>query len=267
MLICRSESLANMSKHPNYTYPQLVEVLCEIHYSISKENPWKPTAPGLLFKRVQADYPELEPINEQGIILTIGPDGVPTQQVAPPKIKFKLSHGTKPFLVQISPITFTLNALSPYPGWKQFKAELSARWADFVETVKPAAVTRVGLRYINRIKRLKTDETPGFWFTESPYIANAALQSGRGFLSRLETRIAPEDRLLVTLAHDQNPDPTAPQGTILLDIDRIVEKKFEPTWKALETETEKLHESAWDVFEQLRGPNLETLLTKGKVDA
>lgn len=249
-------------EHPNYPNPQIVEALCEIHYTLTPGHLWKPTAPGDLFKRLQADYPELEPITEQGLILHIGPDGAPIQQLVPPKLRFKLKHATEPYLLQISQQSLAFNALQPYPGWTKFSGEIAKRWPDLVDVAKPAAITRIGLRYINRIIRLSAQEKPEYWFNRSDYVATAALQSETGFLNRTESRLSAENRVLVTLAHDQSPGNSATYGAVLLDIDVIVEKEIQTNWTEVNKEICTLNERAWFVFDQLRGPNLDALLKK-----
>jgi uncharacterized protein (TIGR04255 family) len=249
-------------KHPHYPNAQIAEALCEIHYALAPGQSWRPTAPGELFKRFQAEYPELEPITEHGVLLTIGADGVPTQQLAPPRLRFKLTHGSRPFMMQISEQTFTLNVLSPYPGWVAFNLELASRWPAVLDVIKPSKITRIGLRYINRIVRLSPAEKPEHWFRPSDYIATAALKSESRFLSRMETQLADSNRLLVTLAHDQNVDSVAKHGAALLDIDVITEKETAADWQALNLALVQLHDRAWDAFDMIRGPNLEIAMNR-----
>jgi uncharacterized protein (TIGR04255 family) len=233
-------------KHPNYPNPQIVEALCELHYE--SKQPWKATIPGELFKRLQHSYPELEPITEHGVIVTIGPDGIPSQELTSPRIRFKLKHGSLPFLIMISEQTVSLNVLSPYPGWPDFKSELSDRWTDILELVAPSAVKRIGLRYINRLNRTALDEKPGYWLKSSDYISNATLESPNSYLSRMEARIDMTSRLLVTLAHDRSEGSGSRFGALILDIDCITEKQMD---------------AAWNVFNKVKGPKLEGLLNKG----
>ena len=249
-------------QHPHYPNPQIAEALCEVHYALAPGLSWRPTAPGELFKRFQAEYPELEPITEHGVLLTIGADGVPIQQLAPPRLRFKLTHGSRPFLMQISEQTFTMNALAPYPGWQAFSLELASRWPAVLDVIKPAKITRLGLRYINRIVRLTATEKPEYWFRPSDYIATAALQSECRFLSRMETQLTGSNRLLVTLAHDQNLDNRAKHGAALLDIDVITENESATDWQTLELALGHLHDRAWDAFDKIRGPNLEVAMNR-----
>jgi uncharacterized protein (TIGR04255 family) len=249
-----------VGEHPSYPNPQIAEALCEFHYTLAPAAAWKPAAPGALFKEFQSDYPELEPITEQGVTLIIPPDGVPVQQLNPPRIRFQLKHGTKPFLLQISEQILSLNALPPYPGWSSFKDELALRWPKFLELVKPHTITRVGLRYINRIARRSAEEKPIYWLKRCDYIPSITLGSGPGFVARSESRLDGENRLLVTVAHDRSSVATAAHGSLLLDIDRIVEKQIGNEWKAIDATLQTLHDEAWEVFNAACGENLEKLL-------
>ena len=46
---------------------------------------------------------------------------------------------------------FTFNRLKPYDTWEVFRAEARRLWARYVEVAEPEAVSRIALRYINRI--------------------------------------------------------------------------------------------------------------------
>lgn len=259
------EELA-VAEHPSYPNPQIAEALCEIHYSLAPTATWKPTVPGALFKELQYDYPELEPMTGQGVMLVIGPDGVPVQQLSPPQVRFKLKHGTKPFLLQISERTLSLNVLPPYPGWPGFRDELALRWPKFLELVKPDTITRIGLRYINRIPRRATEESPSYWLKSCDYIPAVTLKSGSGFLARSESRLDRENRLLVTVAHDKGRGGTDTHGFLLLDIDRIAEKQIGTEWNDVDATIKTLHDGAWEVFSAACGENLERLLQGKKLN-
>jgi uncharacterized protein (TIGR04255 family) len=54
-------------------------------------------------------------------------------------------------VLQIQPRGMTFSHLPPYTRWNIFSKEARPLWQRYVEFVKPEAVTRVALRYINRI--------------------------------------------------------------------------------------------------------------------
>ena len=248
-----------MSDHPSYPNPQLVEALCEFHLRFPAADPWKPNKPGAFFKAVQDSYPEIEPITQQGVQLVIGPDTPPQQQLLPPRITFRLKHAEQPLLLQLSEQTFTINALRPYPGWEHVKAELRNVWPLVLNILKPEAVTRLGMRYINRIARRADREKPGYWLKACDFIPPALLESGPGFQLRLQTRVDADGRVVLTIAHDQN-DQKEMHGAMIFDIDRIVERPTKPAWTEVDIAVETLHEEIWKIFQAAKGPNLDALL-------
>lgn len=47
---------------------------------------------------------------------------------------------------------FTFNKLKPYSRWEDFSEEAIGLWNHYVEIAKPTTITRLALRYINRIE-------------------------------------------------------------------------------------------------------------------
>lgn len=250
-----------MGAHPSFKSPTILEALCEVHFRLSAEHPWTATRPGDFFQRVVADYPTMEPIVEQAVQLTIGPDNMPRQELLAPRLKLKFTHRdpAHPTLLQLSDSTFTLNCLSPYPGWETMKAKVLSAWAIFREQAQPAEITRVGLRYINRVRRLSKSEQPAYWLRETELIPAALLRSGDGFSFRLEVRLDDHNRLFTTIAHAMGPD-TGPFGALFFDIDRVVERGINTEDSALDSATEALHEYLWSIFVSAKSQNYDRLL-------
>jgi uncharacterized protein (TIGR04255 family) len=247
--------------HPSFKSPTILEALCEIHFRLSAEHPWTATKPGDFFQRVLADYPTMEPIVEQAVQLTIGPDKMPRQELLPPRLKLKFTHRDPayPTLLQVSDSTFALNTLSPYPGWETMKAKLLIAWATFRAQAQPVEITRIGLRYINRIQRLSKSEQPGYWLRETRLIPAALLKSGEGFSFRLELRLDDHNRLFTTIAHATGLD-TGPFGALFFDVDRVVERGTSTEDSALDSAIETLHEDVWNVFVEAKSGNYDRLL-------
>lgn len=248
-----------MPAHPSYPNPQLVEALCEIHLRLSAADPWKPTKPGAFFKAVQDTYPEIEPITQQGVQLVIGSDSSPQPQLLPPRISFRLKHRERPLLLQVSEQMFTINALRPYPGWVSVKSELQQVWPLVLEIIRPEAITRIGIRYINRVVRRTSEEKPGYWLKLCEFIPSALLESGPGYQMRLQSNVGNNGRFVLTIAHDPS-DTKEMHGAMLFDIDRITERAIEPTWSELDAIVETVHEEIWQMFESAKGAHLDELL-------
>ena len=247
--------------HPSYPNPTIAEALCEVHFELREGAEWKPSLPGEFFKRIQDDYPEMEPIQELGVRLEAGPSGL-AQQFLPPRSRFRYKHKDEPVLIQLAEKTVTLNILPRYPGWEVMVDRMADIWRRTSEVLAPARVNRIGLRYINRVPRHSVDQKPSEWFKTTDYIAPAALRSAAGLLSRVEARLDAENRVIVTLG-DQGATPSEPSGAFILDIDRIVEKHLSVEVKEITAEAARLHEDVWDIFASAKTEKLEHLLQGG----
>jgi len=64
---------------------------------------------------------------------------------------FCFHHPNENKIVQVRLDGFTLNKLRPYTSWKDLRTEARSIWETYGATVEDAAVTRVGVRYINEV--------------------------------------------------------------------------------------------------------------------
>lgn len=244
--------------HPSYPNPTIQEAICEIHFPVASDVAWSPAKPTPLLERLRDQYPELETVTEQGLAFAIGPTG-PVPQFSSPQLKLKFQHRTAPLAIQIWQNKFTINAVRPYMGWTQLKAELLRVWPLVSEVIAPTSITRLGMRYINRINRLSATESPGHWILENDVVPKAVLTSGPSFLSRLEKRLDRHNRLIVTLAHDTSV-AAEPFGSLIFDIDRIREQEIAAA--DVGSKVEEMHEDIWTIFANAKSPALERLLNR-----
>jgi uncharacterized protein (TIGR04255 family) len=203
----------------------------------------------------------MEPITEQGVQFILGPDNITRQQVLGPRIKLKFTHRdpAHPTLLQVSDRAFSVNCLAPYPGWQRMKAALLDAWPKFRSEAGPATITRLGVRYINKIQRRSPDETPGFWLRQTDLIPPSLLRSEPDFSFRLETRWDRINRLFATITHVSGP-AMGPHGALLFDIDRIMEQDMTTDDAAVDDIAERLHEDIWNVFVEAKNGNYDRLL-------
>lgn len=239
------------SEHPSYPNPTIAEALCEIHFVLPEDVAWKPTLAGALFKEIQNEYPDMEPTMEVGLELELSPHRI-GHTLLPPRSRMRFRHKSRPLLVQLAPNVFTVNVLPKYPGWQTMRRDVGHAWGQAKDVVKPAKVTRVGLRYINRVERRSESETPKDWFKAGDYIPAGVLESKGAFLSRVELQLDAQNRVIVTLAEIRVDQATDPKG-IILDIDRIFEKELSLDDDKMLRELDQLHEHVWEIFQASQG--------------
>jgi uncharacterized protein (TIGR04255 family) len=118
-------------------------------------------------------------------------------------------------------------------------------WAKLLPIVKPEGVTKIGLRYINRIAKDERHPHIGDWLRASDYLPAVLLASRRHLFARIEASPGEDDLLLMTVA-DQADVP--PHGAVILDIDHIRAKAVAVDADEIGRVLEDLHEEIWSVF-------------------
>ncbi len=250
-----ARSRSHKSKpHPSYPNPTIAEALCELHFALPNGRPWKSTLAGDLFKQIQNDFPEMEPGIEIGLQFELSPQRI-GHSVLPARPRMRFKHKERPLLVQLGPNVFTVNVLPKYPGWQKMRQDVLDAWRQASLVLKPAKLTRIGLRYINKVERTKENGTPGDWFKASDFVPKGVLQSKGAFLSRVESQIDGENRVVVTFGEGQQ-DSENGKKAIVLDIDRILEKDVAVDDAKILTEMDKLHEDIWGIFEAVQAAPL-----------
>jgi uncharacterized protein (TIGR04255 family) len=255
-----SKARAAVKPHPSYPNPTIAEALCEIHFRRSE--PWQASLVGEFFKQVQGDFPGIEPGLELAWEVAVGRRSF-GQRLLPPRQRTRFRHKDRPLLLQLSDDTFTVNALAPYPGWDILRSDVLNYWKRAVAALQPQSITRIGLRYLNRIPREAPDESAGSWLRPGDYLPSGALNGIPGSSSRVEAQLDAQNRLIVSLADIAAEDGEA-KNEVLFDLDRIVEKQLAVEPASLETEIERLHGHIWDVFESAKTDRLERLLQRMK---
>jgi uncharacterized protein (TIGR04255 family) len=248
------------TEHPSYPNPIIQEALCEIHFQLGEGRAWAPVLFGAFSKQIQNEFPESEPVAEVGIRISVGPEGL-GQTLLPPRQRMRYRHKARPLTWQLSDTILTINILPKYPGWTQMRTDVLDAGDQLGRLLGPVGISRIGLRYINRLERMGAGEKPGDWLVSSDYLPRGVLASGPGFFARIETRLDAENRLIVTLGEL----PVEPEQTpvFVLDIDRIVERKTMSDHASLPTELDRLHDAVWDVFAASRSERLEQYLRGG----
>lgn len=253
--------MAKIIEHPSYKCPSIVEALCEIHFQFPEGRKWDPALFGEVFSAVLKDYPVLEPLSRLRLQQT-GRAGelVPTEQMQ--TMRYKSKSGKK--LIQLSRDHMTVNELPKYPGWGVMKKDIKKSWTSISNIVEPESITRIGLRYINRIDRTVSEEKASQWLKANEYVPESVLNSLPGFLSRVEVRTGINSRVIVTVGEimmDEIPGQGLP---IVLDIDAIMEKNLKADVNILAKEIEKLHEVVWDIFKVSKTSRFDKVLKGGK---
>lgn len=131
---------------------------------------------------------------------------------------------------------FTYSRLAPYESWRPFRDQAKSLWQQYRERVAPAAVTRLAVRYINRIDLPGPCELKDY-FRTVPEVSPALPQNLSGFFMQL--RLCLEEQ--VELVINQAPAKSDREGvaSVILDLDLFlrvsVMQSEEEIWQFFET--------------------------------
>lgn len=244
-------------EHPTYPNSTIAEAVCDIHFQLKE---WEPSLPGELFKQIQDEYPEMEPVVEMGVQFEFGPSGTGTK-ISPQTQKVRYKHISRPLILQLAENNLSISILPPYRGWRLMKEDVLAAWQRIEEVLQPTKIFRIGLRYINRIEKETEQDRAADWLATNDFIPKGILQSEKGFLLRAQTHLNAENLIIVTLGDTPTTSETR-FGDIIFDIDRIVEREIQPQPDLLNQEMDRLHFDVWNIFASARGEKLSQLLNR-----
>jgi len=136
---------------------------------------------------------------------------------------------------------FGLSKIAPYLHWDEFRQEAMKLWPIYARALKPGRITRVALRYINRID--VPSEKPvsvSDYITTGPVVPKELPQKLKGFVTQFQLF---DDAALAHIMVNQAlvPPPAEKFVSILLDIDvsRIAD-------------VPQTEQKLWSLFDKLR---------------
>lgn len=144
-------------------------------------------------------------------------------------------------IVRVSRTEFAFSELAPYDRWETLRAEAKRVWAIVQKVLRPRRISRVGVRFINRIdipcppSGIELDN----YFHAAPRIPSELPQGLSTYFVRLEIPFDPPDGVLI-LALAAAPPAAVNVVSTLLDLDAVRQN--------LDTDPE----SAWSTIEELR---------------
>lgn len=137
---------------------------------------------------------------------------------------------------------FTFSRLKPYQDWGTMRDEARRLWSIYCSFAVPKTVTRIALRYINRVE-IPTDQFLDFkdYFLTAPEIAPGVSQGLVNFFMRL---VVPDEQkrgiaIITETVDEKHDDPSV--YPLIFDIDVFQTGSFQPD-----------SDKVWDVLEQLR---------------
>ncbi len=190
--------------------------------------------------QVRADYPTKRELKTAIAQFTLDEYTASASASSPQVHGFAFISEDKKQLFQVRADGFTANRLAPYSGWNTFGQEARRLWDIYRTTTKPTRVTRIALRYINRIDIPSSRVELKDYFHTSPEVAPGLPQTMAGFFMQIVLPL--EDVKATVNIVETIVEPLQPGNvSVVLDLD------FFRTVELPGTE-----EELWALFEILR---------------
>jgi len=193
-------------------------------------------------------YPVEDKTYEVAGILAVQPGVSAAATAEQRQTGFKFSSADGKQIWQARLDGFTFSRLAPYDRWDPFRNEAQRLWRTYREWLQPSAITRLAVRYINRIDIPAQNVDLKQYFRMSPEIAPDLPQQLAGFF--MQVRIPQED-LRALLLVNQTIIPPAREGvvSVVLDIDLFRDSDVPNDDQSIWAYFGALHDRKNEVFE------------------
>ncbi len=181
-----SVSVVNMAQPRHLPHAPITEAVIDLRAQ---------TAPGLDVQSFanlseKVGYGEAKEINlfEFGFHQVLG-KSPETHQLNHGRIGFRYASGDEKYVAQFRKDGFTFSRLAPYTHWDEVFAEASRLYRVYVETANPEEITRIAVRYINRML-LPEEEVKDFspFLTAPPPFPKELTAFITGFLTQVQVQ-------------------------------------------------------------------------------
>lgn len=203
--------------HRHYEHPPIVEALINIQVAYPS---------GLDEKLIEAIENQFSPSFKHmhrigGLNVTIGPTTPAMHAQTIVGVRFDSAENNR--ILQVRTEGFAYSHLTPYSRWETLRGEAEPLWQQFVETCRPERVSRLAVKFINRLvipKREASDVKLNEYLKIRPEVP-VEFPTVTGFMTQVQLpqpELAGQQPLaLVTVASQP---PTSPDTEVaVLDID------------------------------------------------
>jgi uncharacterized protein (TIGR04255 family) len=227
-----------------YNNPPIIEALCELRFEPSL--PWDLAIPGLLYEKVQDDFPKRRQVRAFETSVSASPEGVEQQVRTADRMQFLREDERA--LIQVGPDLLAVNHLKPYPTWQEFLPLVQKGFSAYREAANPKAIRRIGLRYINRIEIPGPSVDMEDYFLFYPFVGPNLPQEHGPFIVGIQIPYeGARDVLRLQLANASAETPDV--VPVMLDLDYFLTKPGEVPLAAISEWLEIAHNHVEEAFE------------------
>jgi uncharacterized protein (TIGR04255 family) len=175
------------------------------------------------------------------------------------RVGVRLESVDKKNVVQAKSDGLTVSRLQPYESWGMLIAEVRELWARYREVFAPSQVTRLGVRYINRIPLRNEQIDLDSIFTAGPKIPPKLPQTLEQYLTRIVLPFG-EEHATLAIVQALEPPVAGEQPIALLDLDASTNAAMDPAGESMWNQLavlrrlknraffDSLHPDIWEAF-------------------
>lgn len=221
--------------HPHLDRAPITEAILDINV----EGDTKLEVTDAFSKQVAHSYPDASPVFaiEAFFSVTPGQSGMSGSQSSP--IGRICWNTEKTRAVQARINGFTVNHVKRYESWTVLRTEAASLWEQYTSLVKPKKVTRLALRYINRLT-LPASGNLGQYMLTHPTLGPSLPQEMGNFLMRVEVPFTPKRVVIITQTVVPRP-PESHERDLILDVDAVSQEEFDAEDPLIWHELDQLH--------------------------
>lgn len=185
-------------------------------------------------------YPRHEVLRAATGQLVIGPDNVPIASASSSLIGRLARTADGSQVYQSRTIGFAFSRMEPYPHWAEFRDEARRLWDIYRAIAQPSRITRLALRYINRIDMPLPVKDFGMYLRTAPQLSPDIDSGLSAYFMQLNVPL-PEFDAESVINQTIIPPPRPEVVSVVLDIDvyKLVGMPLE-------------NDQLWEIFEELR---------------
>lgn len=203
----------------HYTRAPIAEALIDLQVEFASPPPASEFQASA--HKLKDRFPTSAPIHFLEMNVNGPSDGsAPSLQSGVSEVGVRLTSAASDRILQLQRRGFTYSHMAPYTQWSSFRDETAELWTQFVDRFKPSKVTRVAVRYINRIVIPAAKADPKEYFRLFPNVPDEMPQTITGCFMQLvmpQTDIAGNASAVVNFAIEPSPGPD--KLSFLLDFD------------------------------------------------
>lgn len=228
-----------MSDYTVFPNAPITEALLDIRVELPNEIDIKKLE--VFHDHIRERFPEKKITGAFEVKVQLSPDGTPQSLPAsggPQGYLFRSPNENK--IVQARLNGFTFNKLKPYEKWEFFRSEAYEFWNMYLQLFNPKKITRIALRYINRIEAPLPIKDLKEYILTNPEIAPKLPQSLSHFFMQIVIQ-NPEIQATAIITQTMEKPAENKRLPLILDIDVFKETVYVDN-----------KEEIWNDFEKLR---------------